>query len=144
MGNAVSQQLSALLWALAFGLLCGAWYDFLRALRLKGKKRWVESLLDILFCLSCTAGCLSFALRLGGELRLFVLLGVGLGAGVYFLLVRGWMQPIWRFWADCLQDFLHLLLLPLRAGAALSKKIMHFSKRLFHFYVKCFIIKHYR
>ena len=75
----VARQAVEFAWAAALGLALGCWYDVLRALRRRHPRLTVPA--DGLYCLTALLALLAFALYAGrGMMRLFALLGMGLGA----------------------------------------------------------------
>lgn len=90
--------------SLALGAALGLWYDFLKALRLRARRRWLTDLLDLLFWLP--AGVCLFALGMGpgyGQLRIFMVLSAACGATLYFCILSAVVLPLasrfWEFWA---------------------------------------------
>ena len=80
----VARQAVEFTWAAALGLALGCWYDVLRALRRRHPRLTVPA--DGLYCLTALLALLAFALYAGrGMMRLFALLGMGLGAMLWFL-----------------------------------------------------------
>ena len=80
----ISQQLALFSGAALLGAVLGLAYDLLRSVR----RRWQRLLAvcDVLFCLAVAAGSIGYTLRAaGGELRLYLAVGMVLGAGLYFL-----------------------------------------------------------
>ena len=144
MGNEISQQLAVSLQALCLGLLWGAFFDFLRALCRRFPGSRLRRGADLLFCLCCTVSLALFVLHSGGELRLYLLAALLLGALLYLLLLHRPLWPLWLFLADCCRDYLRLLLLPGRLLQRVLLRLKKYFQKLFHFYVKCFIIKNYR
>lgn len=122
MGIEIGAQLDALWRSLFLGAAFALLYDGLRALRLRRRtRRALTDLLDALYCLFLAAALLAFTLRIGqGELRLYMLAFIALGAYLSFALLSPLLRPLWDFWADCLFAFARLL----RAPLLLVKKIM--------------------
>ena len=89
----VTQQL---LFCLRFGLLgmaLGVLYDLFRAVRTHFRlRRWGTGLLDALFCLLGLVGFLLLMLRgTDGRLRLYLVLGLAAGFGLYRRTVSVWV-----------------------------------------------------
>lgn len=89
--------------SLALGAVLGIWYDVLKALRLRVRRRWLTDLLDLLFWLS--AGICLFILGMGpgyGQLRIFMVLSAVCGAILYFCIFSTVILPLasefWGFW----------------------------------------------
>jgi len=74
----------------------GLFYDFFRVLRrCAPHKRWAVQLEDILFWLAVTVLVFYYMLhRNYGEIRLFVLLGIGVGALLYFATISPFIVKI--------------------------------------------------
>ncbi len=89
-------QARAFLLLACAGLISGALYDLLRLIR-RFPPRWTQPLLDFLWCALTAAACL-LALALGGEsrVRLYALLGLFCGGGVYCLGLRALARGIER------------------------------------------------
>ena len=81
-------ELPILLGAIYGGLLIGILYDVFKLLRLPFKNKWVVGILDVLYYI--LAGGL-FAVTLliinGGQLRIYAVLGVLAGVGIYLYFV---------------------------------------------------------
>lgn len=115
--QAVQFGLSALL-----GVGLGLVYDLLRALRRHAKK--LTALLDAVFCLTVLCALLLLALYVGhGQLRVFMIPGVALGATAYFLTLS-------RLAVKLFEGFWRLLVLPWRLLFRLGKKIFGFFQKI--------------
>ncbi len=137
MGNEVGAQLSLLGQAALLGALCAVVYDLLRTIRLRRTGRWLMHGLDALYAAAVLLAIFLFALRRGqGELRLYMLLGIALGAVVYFAALSGLLRPVWAFWVDAAAAFAALLWKPAAFVAQCVKKIGIFLKKLFYFWGK--------
>ena len=78
------------------GFLAGALYDLLGLVR-RPLPRWAQPIPDVLWCGLTAAACL-MALALGGErrVRLYALLGLCCGGGMYCLGVRALLRAVRR------------------------------------------------
>ena len=143
MENYVSAQLQQLGASMALGAAGGLIYDALRALRfLDRRDRRLTHLLDALFALLLGVGLLWLALVVGGgELRLYMLTGMLLGAVLWFLLLSPLLRPVWDFWAASLRETGRLLWSPLALLGRLIKKWAAAVKKGFSFCVKCATIR---
>ena len=122
MGIEIGAQLDALWRSLFLGAAFALLYDGLRALRLRRRtRRALTDLLDALYCLFLAAALLAFTLRIGqGELRLYMLAFIALGAYLSFALLLTAPPP-----ALGLLGRLSLCLRPSSARAASAgKKIL--------------------
>ena len=139
MENYVSNQLVSFLRAALLGLTAGVAYDLLRAVRLRCRSgRLLTHLLDLVYVLSVLLVVFLFTLRQGeGELRLYMLLAMALGAIFYFAALSTLLRPLWDFWASAAAAFLALLWKPLGIAAKGGKKFLIYIKKLFHFLCKC-------
>ena len=146
MGIEIGAQLDALWRSLFLGAAFALLYDGLRALRLRRRtRRALTDLLDALYCLFLAAALLAFTLRIGqGELRLYMLAFIALGAYLSFALLSPLLRPLWDFWADCLFAFARLLRAPLLLVKKYSGKLHKFAKKLFHFSRRTLIIENYK
>ena len=146
MGIEIGAQLDALWRSLFLGAAFALLYDGLRALRLRRRtRRALTDLLDALYCLFLTAALLAFTLRIGqGELRLYMLAFIALGAYLSFALLSPLLRPLWDFWADCLFAFARLLRAPLLLVKKYYGKLHKFAKKLFLFSRRTLIIENYK
>lgn len=146
MGVEISAQLSALWRSLFFGAALALLYDGLRAIRLRRRTHHaLTALLDALYCLLLLTALLAFSLRVGnGELRLYMLAFIALGAAVSFRVLSPRLRPLWDFWAECLFAFAALLRAPFRTAGKYMKKLHKFAKKLFLFSQRTLIMKNYR
>jgi len=146
MGIEIDAQLDALWRSLFLGAAFALLYDGLRALRLRRRtRRALTDLLDALYCLFLAAALLAFTLRIGqGELRLYMLAFIALGAYLSFALLSPLLRPLWDFWADCLFAFARLLRAPLLLVKKYYGKLHKFAKKLFLFSRRTLIIENYK
>ena len=87
-------QARGFLLLLCAGLAVGAAYDLLSLARRRAP-RWGAALLDALWCLLAAAACtLALALNGEGRLRLYALLGLACGAGLYALGLRAVLRGV--------------------------------------------------
>ncbi len=89
------EELPALLAALYAGLVIGALYDALRPLRLFSQGRLWNGLLDVLYygLVLCVAAFALFYIN-GGAPRVYLLLGICLGAYAYARLVSRFLVAV--------------------------------------------------
>ncbi len=89
-------QARGFLLLLCAGLISGALYDLIGLIR-RRLPRWLQPLPDFFWCLLTAAACL-LALALGGErrVRLYALLGLCCGGGIYCLGIRALLQGFLR------------------------------------------------
>lgn len=132
MGNEIPVQLAQFLRSILLGGTLALCYDLVRALRSLGGVVW-ESVLDVLVSFGAAASVFLFVMAEDGELRLFILLGALGGAVLFFSLLSSALRPVWAFWID-------VLLVPLRLGKKLLRKLEFFSKKGFSFLQKWFTI----
>ncbi len=124
-----SQQAAAFLWAVVLGCALGAVYDWFRIGRILWEKGWLTVFLeDLLFSLLAalaTAFCFTFTNY--GQVRLFLLLGEGLGFFLYRnsvgVLVAKQARLAARFLRWCRGIFTRL-------GRFLAKKLKKFMNIL--------------
>ena len=133
MGVDLSQQFTAFLLSWVLGALLGVAFDLLR-LPARSRRRWLQPLLDGLFCLFAVLCILAFTLRPGaGELRAYMLAGIAGGALLYLTLLSPLLAPTWAFWRSAAGDTLRFFLTPLRLLGALGKKFAKKQKKYFLF-----------
>ncbi len=140
------QQLRLLALSALVGAAGAAFYDMLRAVRMtRRRSRALTHLLDGLYAALVLLVMSLFALRLGqGELRLYMLAGTALGAGLFFLLPSPLLRPVWDFWVAAAAETVRLLLRPLSLLRFPVKKLCKTAKKVFHFFRKCAKIKYYK
>lgn len=143
MENYVSAQLSQLGAAVALGAAGGFVYDLLRSARLIDRRdRRLTHLLDGAFAVLLGAGLLWLALVVGGgELRLYMLTGMGAGAVLWFCLPSRLLRPVWDFWVAALLALCRLLWKPFAFLWRGVKKLTAAVKKGFSFLTKCATIK---
>ncbi len=95
MSISLSGQLLSLAAGLLLGVGVGLLYDLLRQLRLLAPRRWMAEGLDLLFwLLACLALFLCGILFGGGQVRLYMVLWLTLGATAYFAALSGKMRRL--------------------------------------------------
>ena len=139
MGNYVTAQLVTFAHAALLGAVCAVVYDLLRSVRLLRRRSvLLTHALDGVYAALVLLAVFLFALRRGeGELRLYMLLAMALGAIFYFAALSALLRPLWDFWASAAAAFLALLWKPLGIAAKGGKKFLIYIKKLFHFLCKC-------
>lgn len=143
MENYVAAQLQQLGAAAALGAAGGLIYDVLRAARLLDRRdRRLTHILDALFAVLLGSGMLWLALVVGGgELRLYMVTGMLLGAVLWFCLPSPLLRPVWDMWAADLRETGRLLWLPFALVGRLAKKWAAAVKKGFSFCRKCVTMK---
>lgn len=147
MENHVVQQLCLLGLSVLLGAGGALLYDIIRtAVRLRRRARnWLTHLADGLYAIAMLAVLAVFTRRYGGgELRLFMVLGILGGAALYFLLPAALLRPLWEFWAETVAQTLHLLCVPAALIGKLMKKFYRRAKKDFLFYRKYAKIRRYK
>lgn len=145
MGNYVTAQLTSFGQAVLLGTLGGVVYDLLRTVRLRRTGRWLMHGLDALYAAALLLMVFLFGLRQGqGELRLYMLLGMALGAVLYFAALCRLLRPVWAFWVDAAASFAALLWRPVALAVQCGKKFCAAGKKLFYFYRKYATINKYK
>ena len=147
MENHVVQQLCLLGLSALLGGGGALLYDILRtAVRLRHRARTaLTHLADGLYAMLMLAVLAIFMRRWGGgELRLFMVLGILGGAAFYFLLPAAWLRPLWSFWAQSAHETLRYLCLPAVLLGRVAKKVFRRAKKDFLFYRKYAKIGRYR
>ena len=138
----IGRQLADLGLSTGLGMLSALLYDLLRSVRLRRRhNRSLTHALDIFYALCVGLILLRLALGAGGELRLYMLLGVAAGALLYAGLLASFLRPLWDFWLSTAGTAWRLL----RRGTAFLfsplKKLAAFLKKLFSFPPKYATIK---
>lgn len=139
MENHVSAQLAQLGASAALGAAGALVYDLLRAARLIDRRdHALTHLLDALFAAVLGGGLLWLALVVGGgELRLYMLTGMALGAAAWFSLPSRLLRPVWDFWTGALLAMCRLLWKPAAIFLTGIKKLAAAAKKGFSFLIKC-------
>ena len=141
----LSDQAVAFLWAVILGGALGVLYDWFRIGRILRKKRWFTVFLeDLLFSLAAalaTAAC--FTLTNHGQVRLFLLVGEGLGFVIYFYTLGVFVTWQARMVARFLQYIKGRISAFFGFLGKKLRKIMNFSKKPFIFLKRWFTIKMY-
>lgn len=131
----VSDQAIAFLWAVVLGAALGVVYDWFRIGRILKRKWWLTVFFeDLLFALAAafsTAFC--FTLTNYGQVRLFLLVGEGLGFVLYFNTVGVLVTKQARLVARFLRWIRGLLTSMGRFLRKKMQKIMNFLKKPFIF-----------
>ena len=143
MENHASAQLLSLAAAAFFGVCAGVLYDLFRAIRLRRRKNHaLTHLLDGLYAAFLGFLCLEMTLRIGGgELRLYLVLGLAGGALLWYALLSEAWQPIWDWWLDTAAAFLRLLWRPVAFFLRSAQKFAAQLKKGFLFCRKYATIK---
>lgn len=150
MENHISQQAAALAAAAGLGAAGAVLYDLLRSVRLRRRQnRLLTHLLDGLYTLAAALLTLWLALGLGGgQLRLYMVLGGGSGALLWWLWPGRWLRPVWDFWAETFAAFFAALWRPFRLFLGMMQKLWAlwspFAKKIFSFGAKWGTIRHSR
>lgn len=145
MENYVAAQIVTFAQALLMGAVSGCLYDLLRAVRLACRRDWLTHIMDGLYTAAVLLLVWLFALQRGeGELRLYMLAAMALGAAVYFWLFSAALRPMWDFWVHVAANFGKLLWIPAKFVAETVKKVENFAKKLFYFWEKYATIKKYK
>ena len=115
MSISLSGQLLSLAAGLLLGVGVGLLYDLLRQLRLLAPRRWMAEGLDLLFwLLACLALFLCGILFGGGQVRLYMVLWLTLGATAYFAALSGKMRRLLAALTQGIGKIFRVLLAPLR------------------------------
>lgn len=137
MENYVSVQLATLGWSALLGLLCALVYDLLRMARLRRGSAWLMHTLDAVYAAAALLAVILLSLQRGqGELRLYMLLGIALGAATYLWLLHPVLLPVWQFWVDTVAAFGRFVWFPVLFLWKIIKKTWITAKKLFHFWQK--------
>ncbi|NLJ40272.1 MAG: spore cortex biosynthesis protein YabQ [Clostridiales bacterium] len=96
MGISTANQAYIFLVAVCSGLALGLIYDIYRAVRIIIKpKRWFVAILDFLFWILATSLVFYTLFRInGGEIRLYIVIGLALGWGIFALSIGGIVTKI--------------------------------------------------
>lgn len=125
------------------GMAAGLLYDLFRILRFRAARRVLSAGLDLLFWVALTAALFSYALVAGnGQLRIFMILGMGIGAFLYFLLLSRFMLRLGYKVADGIALLFRLIRLPMLVILNFLKKTKEKFKNIFLYFAKWYRIKH--
>lgn len=129
--------------AVLLGFMIGLAYDLLRSIRRQYPKTLMVC--DLLFSVILATGVIRYILAAaGGELRIYVLLGILLGAVFYFCTCSTFLRPLWDFWMETFVRFLALCAVPLLVLKKFFQKSAEKAKKLFHFATKWVRILNYK
>lgn len=142
MAGPLGWQVLFLAGAAALGLGVGLLYDLFRVMRVRIPLPLLGGVLDLLFWLVVTAGLFVYTTAAGnGEVRLYTIGAVLLGAVVYFWLASRWVLKGAYAAADLVAILWKLITFPLRILLLLSKKLEETAKKSFHYRRKWYKIK---
>lgn len=134
MGIEIEAQTMTVLWALTLGGSLGVFYDVARILRHKAKNHLLGGLLDICFWIIATTGLFLLAImRGGGEVRVYMVCVVVIGATLYFLTISRLVVIFLGIFAEIVRFLLGICLLPIHTVKAILKKIVKKQKNDFHY-----------
>lgn len=143
MENPISAQLISFFLSALLGIMGGCLYDMVRLVQ--RRRHRLTHVLDGIYVISALLVIFLFALRRGeGELRLYMLLAMVLGAIMYFAAFSSLFCPLWTFWLDAAAEWCALLWKPAALLIRCGKKFGQFLKKLFHFCFKYATIKEYQ
>ena len=133
MAISVTDQAMAFLGALALGGALGVLYDLFRLVRVRLKLRALGALLDLGYWALAVLALFGYCLAAGnGDVRIYLILGIALGGGLYFLT----LSLLFRRLGDKLWDIFvflgKLCLKPLILSRNLGKIIWENLKKDFH------------
>lgn len=124
---------------ICLGMMMGVVYDLLRVLRVR--LTLLTQALDLLFWAMVTLVIFLWSQGVwGGRIRLYAVLSLMVGAGLYFTTFTVVIQWIGFRFADLTHFLIQVLCLPLRLAIGLEKKIKKFTKNLFLFWWKWYKI----
>jgi cell division protein FtsL len=139
----ISGQAASFGGAVLLGMAAGLLYDMFRIMRFRAARRVFSAGLDLLFWVVVTVALFSYALVAGdGQLRIFMLLGLCIGAFLYFILLSSFMLRLGYKVADFLVFLFHFLSVPILIFWNFFKKTMEKFKNVFHYFTKWYRIKH--
>lgn len=128
MGNDIRQQLLGLAMAVVLGMCAALFYDVLRPFRVK-KRSWrvLTHGLDVLFAAGAMLLFFRLATTVGqGQMRLYMLLGGGAGAVLWWLGPGPVWRDIWGFWLSAAAELVRKALKPLCWVGKKIKKVFSF------------------
>ncbi|MDO5147393.1 MAG: spore cortex biosynthesis protein YabQ [Eubacteriales bacterium] len=99
MAEIITRQAELFLYSVGYGILLGVWYELFRTLRKTFVHRdGAVHVEDVLFCVVGTAGLFLLFQRYNqGQMRFYVLAGIGAGGLFYFLMLSWIVQNIFMF-----------------------------------------------
>ena len=134
MGVDLLDQALTFLGAAGLGTALGLVYDLFRILRRRVRLPLLGSALDLLFWALVTAGLFLYAIAAGGgQLRIYMVLALFLGAVVYFLALSRPALFLAGLVADGIAFLWKLCTFPLVLLGHVSKKIEKVAKKHFHY-----------
>ena len=128
--------------ALVMGAAVGLLYDAFRILRVRVRLPLLGGVLDLLFWLVVTVALFVYTTTAGsGEVRLYIVAAVLLGAAAYFWLLSRWFLKLGYRLADLVGVLWRVLTLPVVFLLRLCKKIGKTAKKSFHYRRKWYRIR---
>ena len=137
----ITGQAMAFLGALALGGGLGLLYDLCRLLRHRLPLLGLGAVLDLLYWPIAAVSLFVYAVAAGdGVVRIYFMLGVALGGGIYFLILSGPMVFLGEKLADLAGALAGLCMLPLKWLHNFQKKFYVNLKKVFHYEEKWYRI----
>ena len=128
--------------ALVMGAAVGLLYDAFRILRVRVRLPLLGGVLDLLFWLVVTVALFVYTTTAGsGEVRLYIVAAVLLGAAAYFWLLSRWFLKLGYRLADLVGVLWRVLTLPVVFLLRLCKKIGKTAKKSLHYRRKWYRIR---
>ncbi|NCB50352.1 MAG: hypothetical protein EOM54_00530 [Clostridia bacterium] len=137
----ITRQAAQAAMAFALGTAMGLSYDFIKAFRLRMHSRFATAFFDALYCLPAALCLFAFGLGPGeGQLRLFMLVFVGLGASVYSFLLSKYSLAVFGYFAKAAAAAVRPPLAAAGKCAVKLKKYLKSKKNIFQKIILWFTI----
>lgn len=133
MSSAIEIHLYSLLLMVCGGIFLSFLYDIARLIRWSVKRSaWLLDLLDILYwCLAIPCLVVLFFMASWGQIRLYLFLGLALGALLYFTLASSWVLAFGRATARTVRVFfVRTIVVPLLVSWRVLINVVRFILRV--------------
>ncbi len=112
------------LYSILMGVGLGIVYDVMRIFRGRIRFWIITAILDVVFWAVCSFAAFWFAMGIGGgQLRLFAMAGIAVGAAIHFLLLSRPVRAVGFFLADGTITLVQILLVPVNALLSVWQRV---------------------
>ena len=128
----ITEQAALAALSLILGAAMGLVYDLFKAFRLRVRRKGFTAFSDMLYC--ALAALILFAFGMGpggGQLRLYMVIAVCVGAAVYGFLASRTVLAVFSRFADAAARAWHVMWRPVKRALQKMKKILKNIKNIF-------------
>lgn len=128
--------------AISLGIMFGFFYDLLRALRRRLKLSIIAAVADTAFWIVAGTAVFILGMVIGqGEIRIFMILCIVVGAVLYFISLSKLTLTLCDFILECIIKIIGIIIYPFLCIGKIIKKFAQKIKKCFELISKCGIIK---